>query len=248
MTDEQRLKTVQEAIKYTFKDPELLARALRHSSYVNEHSMTHLDCNERLEFLGDSVLEIAISWMLYDTYPDLPEGELTKMRAGLVCEPALADDARKLGIGDWLQLGKGEEKTGGREKDSLLSDAMEALIGAVFVDGGSRAVNAFIYRYISFDIEGQGFFRDRKTELQERLQGSGRTEIRYVTEELSHDDQENAYLSKVYSEKHCIGQGTGRSKKAAQQNAAHNALLLMKQQEQGTADREGVCRPEEETK
>ncbi len=243
MTDELRLRTVQEAIEYTFKDPELLARALRHSSYVNEHDMTYLDCNERLEFLGDSILEIAVSWMLYENYPELPEGELTKMRAGLVCEQALADDAKKLGIGDWLQLGKGEEKTGGREKESILADAMEALIGAVFLDGGSSAVKAFIYRYVSFDTDGQGFYRDRKTELQERLQCGGKAEIRYITEELSHDDQEKAYLSKVYNEKRCIGQGTGRSKKAAQQNAAHNALLRMKQQEQRTAGPGRTCLP-----
>ena len=135
--------------------------------------------------------------MLYENYPELPEGELTKMRAGLVCEQALADDARKLGIGDWLQLGKGEEKTGGREKESILADAMEALIGAVFLDGGSSAVKAFIYRYVSFDTDGQGFYRDRKTELQERLQCSGKAEIRYITEELSHDDQEKAFVQKL---------------------------------------------------
>ena len=128
MSDEKLLQIVQEAIRYTFRDRELLLKALRHSSYINEHNMTYLDCNERLEFLGDAVLEIAVSWLLYDAYPQMPEGKLTKLRASLVCEPSLAKAARNLGIGEWLQMGKGEEKTGGRNKDSLLADAMEAMI------------------------------------------------------------------------------------------------------------------------
>ena len=224
MSDENRLQTVQKAIKYTFREPELLLRALRHSSYINEHAMTYMDCNERLEFLGDAVLEIAVSWILYDSYPDLPEGKLTKLRAGMVCELSLAKSARNLGLGDWLQMGKGEEKTGGRNKDSLLADAMEALIGAIFLDGGSFAVNEFIKHAIISEFHEEDVFHDWKTELQEHLQQHGKVEIRYSTEESDEDSPDEAYLSNVYVGERCIGSGTGRSKKSAQQAAAYIAL------------------------
>ncbi len=224
MSDEKLLQIVQEAIRYTFRDRELLLKALRHSSYINEHNMTYLDCNERLEFLGDAVLEIAVSWLLYDAYPQMPEGKLTKLRASLVCEPSLAKAARNLGIGEWLQMGKGEEKTGGRNKDSLLADAMEAMIGAIFLDGGSFAVNEFIKYTIAVDMKEEEAFHDWKTELQEHVQERGKAEIRYDTEEAVQNSAENAYVSKVYVSDRCIGSGTGRSKKLAQQAAARSAL------------------------
>lgn len=228
MSDEMRLQTVQEAIHYIFKEKELLYRALRHSSYINEHDMTYLECNERLEFLGDAVLEIAVSWFLYENYPQMPEGKLTKLRAGLVCEPSLAESARRIGLGDWLQMGKGEEKTGGRDKDSLLADAMEALIGAIFLDGGSFAVNEFIKFAITYNIHKADSFHDWKTELQEHLQENGKVDIRYSTEASESDSPENAYVSRVYVKDRCMGSGTGRSKKSAQQAAALSALKLCK--------------------
>ena len=228
MSDERRLQSVQKAIQYTFREPELLLRALRHSSYINEHAMTYMDCNERLEFLGDAVLEIAVSWFLYDTYPELPEGKLTKLRAGLVCEPTLARSARDLGLGEWLQMGKGEEKTGGRNKDSLLADAMEALIGAIFLDGGSFAVNEFIKHAITNELSEEDVFHDWKTELQEILQEHGKVDIRYSTEESDESSSENAYVSRVYVSDRCIGSGTGRSKKLSQQAAALSALQEFK--------------------
>ncbi len=186
--------------------------------------MTYMDCNERLEFLGDAVLEIAVSWLLYDSYPDMQEGKLTKLRAGLVCEHSLARSARNLGLGDWLQMGKGEEKTGGRDKDSLLADAMEALIGAIFLDGGSFAVNEFIKHAVANNFSEEDFFHDWKTELQEFLQESGKVDIRYSTEESLENTPENAYISKVYVSDRCMGSGVGRSKKSAQQAAALSAL------------------------
>lgn len=228
MSEENRLQTVQEAIEYTFKDQEILARALRHSSYINEHDMTYMDCNERLEFLGDAVLEIAVSWLLYEAYPQMPEGKLTKLRAGLVCEASLAKSARALGLGEWLQMGKGEEKTGGRNKDSLLADAMEALIGAVFLDGGSFAVNEFISHVVTYDVSEEDMFHDWKTELQELLQEHGRVDIRYDTQETADTSPEEAYISRVYVGDHCAGSGTGRSKKTAQQAAAFDALKAYK--------------------
>ena len=228
MSDERRLQAVQETIQYTFREPDLLLRALRHSSYINEHAMTYKECNERLEFLGDAVLEIAVSWFLYDSYPDLPEGKMTKLRAGLVCEPSLAKAARDLGLGEWLQMGKGEEKTGGRDKDSLLADAMEAVIGAIFLDGGSFAVNEFIKHAITKDLSEEDIFHDWKTELQEILQENGKVDIRYDTEESAEGFPENAYTSRVYVSERCIGSGTGRSKKSSQQAAALSALQEFK--------------------
>lgn len=228
MSDESRLQIAQETIKYTFRERDLLLRALRHSSYINEHDMTYMDCNERLEFLGDAVLEIAVSWLLYDSFPQMPEGKLTKLRAGLVCEPSLAKAARKLGLGEWLQMGKGEEKTGGRNKDSLLADAMEALIGAIFLDGGSFAVNEFIKHTVLVDVNEEVVFHDWKTELQEHLQETGKVDIRYSTDEYGEESSEDAYMSKVYVGDRCMGTGTGRSKKSAQQAAANNALKSIK--------------------
>ena len=130
------LKELQNKIEYEFKDESILKNAVIHSSYVNEHKLKRADCNERLEFLGDAVLELVSSEFLYKEYSDMPEGELTKLRASLVCEPALAFDARAFGLPEYLLMGKGEEHTGGRERDSIVSDACEALIGAIFLDGG----------------------------------------------------------------------------------------------------------------
>ena len=230
MTDEVRLQKVQKEIGYSFRDEALLARALRHSSYVNEHDMTYLDCNERLEFLGDAVLEVSASWLLYSSFPEMEEGKLTKLRACLVCERALAEDARKLGLGAWLQLGKGEDKTGGREKDSVLADAMEALIGALFLDGGSREVDDFIQRFVTFDLLNRELVHDRKTELQEHLQENGTVDIRYETKAVPDAEPEEAYEASVYVKGRCIGKGKGRSKKAAQQDAASCALRFCKEE------------------
>ena len=136
MNKTDRLKELEKRIEYRFLDFSLLEMAMRHSSYTNEHKMSRLECNERLEFLGDAVLEVVSSEFLYNMYPDKPEGELTKMRASLVCEPTLAYDAREIDLGSFLLLGKGEEATGGRNRDSVTSDAFESIIGAIFLDGG----------------------------------------------------------------------------------------------------------------
>ena len=147
MSDLKKLRELEEKTGYRFKNFEWLCMAMRHSSYVNEHHMGRLDCNERLEFLGDAVLELVSSEFLYRNYPELPEGELTKLRASLVCEPTLAMDARALDLGEYLLLGKGEEATGGRRRDSIVSDAMEATIGAVFMDGGFEEARNFVRRF-----------------------------------------------------------------------------------------------------
>ena len=230
MMDEARLQIIQKEIGYTFQDKAMLARALRHSSYVNEHDLTYLDCNERLEFLGDAILEVSVSWLLYSLYPDMAEGKLTQKRACLVCEKALAENARKLGLGMWLQLGKGEEKTGGREKDSILADAMEALIGAIFLDGGSGEADSFIKRVISFDLMNRELEHDCKTELQEHFQKNGTIDIRYDTKAVPDAGPDEIYKAAVYVKGQCLGVGKGRSKKAAQQDAASCALRTCREQ------------------
>ena len=152
---------------YHFQNPHLLKQAMTHSSYANEHKAKGYHDNERLEFLGDAVLEVVSSEFLFRHYPALPEGDLTKLRASIVCEPTLALCARELDLGDFLLLGKGEEHTGGRKRDSIVSDAMEALIGAIYLDGGFASAKEFVHRFIMTDIEHKKLFYDSKTILQE---------------------------------------------------------------------------------
>ena len=156
------LNELQEITGYEFRDKELFCRALTHSSYANEHRMAKKQCNERLEFLGDAVLELVSSDFLYHKYPDKPEGELTKIRASIVCEPTLAYCAADIHLGSYLLLGKGEEATGGRERNSVVSDAMEALIGAIYLDGGFASAKEFIHRFILNDIEHKQLFYDSR--------------------------------------------------------------------------------------
>ena len=163
------LKEFQEKIGYNFKNEALLKQALTHSSYAHEQRKKNSD-NERLEFLGDAVLEIVSSEFLYLNYPDKPEGELTKLRASIVCEPTLAMCTNQINLGDYLFLGKGEDMTGGRMRKSILSDALEAVIGAIYLDGGFANAKDFVLKYIMTDIEHKQLFYDSKTILQEIVQ------------------------------------------------------------------------------
>ncbi len=158
-------------IGYEFKDKNLLRQALTHSSYANEQKINKSGDYERLEFLGDAVLEVVSSEFLFHKYPDLPEGKLTKIRASMVCEPSLAICARDLELGRFILLGKGEEATGGRERESITSDVMEAIIGAIFLDGGMEKAKAHISRFVLSDLENKVLFYDSKSTLQEVLQG-----------------------------------------------------------------------------
>ena len=226
MDTDRRLKQFQNTIGYRFADPALLETALRHSSFLNEHGLRYTACNERLEFLGDAVLELVCSTMLYRLYPEKPEGELTRMRAALVCEGALAEKARTLGLGELLELGRGEEKTGGRQKDSLLSDAAEALIGAVYLDGGLEKTEAFIRRYILCEARDPAAFADHKTALQEFLQAEGTDRAVYETVPCKDGDR-NGFFSKVLLKEQVLGAGFGNSKKAAEQEAAGQAMRAL---------------------
>ena len=231
MTVENRLKELEKKIGYTFREPALLKQALMHSSYTNEKHLQKYQCNERLEFLGDAVLELVSSEYLYLNSPHTPEGELTKTRASMVCEPSLALCARDIGLGDYLLLGKGEEATGGRHRDSVTSDAMEALIGAVYLDGGFTNAKEFIHRFVLTDLEDKKLFYDSKTILQEMVQGMKAGTISYrLTGEEGPDHDKSFYVEVLIGDR-VYGEGKGRTKKAAEQQAAYRAILKLRKKE-----------------
>lgn len=229
MTDGYTLNALEERIGYQFKNPSLLKQALTHSSFTNEQKINKAKNYERLEFLGDAVLELVSSEFLFKEHPDVPEGELTKMRASMVCEPSLAFCAKDLELGKFLRLGKGEESTGGRERDSITSDAMEAVIGAIFLDGGMKYAKAFIDRFILSDLEDKRLFYDSKTTLQELIQGKLKKEFHYELLDETGPEHDKTFVSEVYLEKESLGKGFGRTKKAAEQQAAYQALLRLRE-------------------
>lgn len=229
MTDGYSLNALEERIGYQFKNPSLLKQALTHSSFTNEQKINKAKNYERLEFLGDAVLELVSSEFLFKEHPDVPEGELTKMRASMVCEPSLAFCAKDLELGKFLRLGKGEESTGGRERDSITSDAMEAVIGAIFLDGGMKHAKAFIDRFILSDLEDKRLFYDSKTTLQELIQGKLKKEFHYELLNETGPEHDKTFVSEVYLEKESLGKGFGRTKKAAEQQAAYQALLRLRE-------------------
>ena len=216
---------LEKKIGYKFNKLEYLINAMTHSSYANEHKIDKLFNNERLEFLGDAVLEIVTSEYLFHTYPKHHEGDLTKMRASIVCEQTLALSAGSIPLGEYLLLGKGEEKTGGRQRASVVSDAMEALIGAIFLDGGLESAKAFIIKFILTDIKDKQLFYDSKTILQEVVQSDYDDELTYVVVGEEGPDHDKRFIVEAKVGENVIGTGTGRTKKAAEQEAAYNALM-----------------------
>ena len=223
-----RLHEFEEVIGYHFNNQGLLRQALTHSSYANERHMKKHSDNERLEFLGDAVLEVTSSEFLYQKYPDYSEGELTKLRASLVCEPTLAFCAREIELGSFLRLGKGEEMTGGRHRDSVTSDALESVIGAVYLDGGFANAKEFVLDYVLNDIEHKKLFFDSKTIFQEMVQGNFPGEISYHPLGESGPDHDKTFSVEVWIGEQCMGQGSGRTKKAAEQMAAYRAICRLK--------------------
>ena len=222
------LTELEEKIHYQFKDKKILTEALSHSSYANENKRNRRS-NERLEFLGDSVLSIVVSQYLFEHFSHLPEGELTKIRASLVCEKSLHIFAKQIDLGKYLLLGKGEENTGGRERPSILADAFEALIAAIFLDGGLETARAHILRFIPEDVEAQrhAAFNDYKTILQEVIQQNPEEKVEYVIVDQTGPDHNKAFTVNVCLNSNIIGVGTGNSKKEAEQMAAREALNLM---------------------
>ena len=217
------------AAGYCFEDKTLLKQAMTHSSYANEHRAQHMKDNERLEFLGDAVLEVISSEFLFKEYPEMPEGDLTKLRASIVCEPTLALCARDLNLGEYLLLGKGEERTGGRGRDSIVSDAMEAIIGAIYLDGGFANAKEFIDRFIMKDIEHKKLFYDSKTILQEIVQRDHKgEEITYQLIGEEGPDHNKKFVVDLLIGGKVEGQGSGRTKKAAEQEAAYHTIIKWK--------------------
>ncbi len=217
----------QETIGYSFNDTALLKNALTHSSYANEVKLAKVKDNERLEFLGDAVLELTSSDYIYKNNPGMNEGNMTRLRASIVCEPTLALCARSIGLDKYIMLGKGEELTGGRKRDSIISDAYEALIGAIYLDGGFANAKEFIERFILNDLENKQLFFDSKTILQEIVQAEGK-EIVYKMVSEEGPEHDKKFIAEAYAEGMFRVAGEGHNKKAAQQKAAYNALLLMK--------------------
>ena len=225
-----RLKELEQKIGYKFRDFSLLERAMMHSSYTNERSLPKYQCNERLEFLGDAVLELVSSEFLFKGSPKMPEGELTKTRASMGCEPSLALCARDIDLGSYLLLGKGEEATGGRMRDSVTSDAMEALIGAVYLDGGFTSAKEFIHRFVLTDLEDKKLFYDSKTILQEMVQAKKAGIITYRLVKEEGPDHNKSFYVEVLIGDRVSGKGVGRTKKAAEQQAAYEAILSLRKQ------------------
>ncbi len=222
-------KQLEKNIGYTFKDEKLLKRALTHSSYSNDQKIGKLNNNERLEFLGDAVLELVSSETLYEQYPDKLEGELTKLRASIVCEPTLAMCAREIELSKFIILGRGEERTGGRERDSIVSDAFEALIGAIYLDGGFASAKEFVKKFVLKDIENKHLFYDSKTILQELVQKYFKERVEYVLVNESGPAHEKLFEVEAMFDGNVIGKGVGKTKKRAEQQAAYEAILKLKE-------------------
>lgn len=228
MADENKgLQEFENRIGYTFKDINLLKLALTHSSYGNEVYHDKLHNNERLEFLGDAVLEITVSEYIFEQYKAETEGELTKLRASIVCEPTLAFCAREIGLNDRIYLGRGEEMTGGRFRDSITSDAFEAVLGAIYRDGGIECAERFVKEHVLRDIDRKKLFVDSKSILQERVQAEGFPSPEYEIIGESGPDHCKEFTVRVIVDGKTVGEGSGRTKKAAEQQAAYNAILGM---------------------
>ena len=219
------VELLEERIGYSFRNKELILQALTHSSYANERKINKTGDYERIEFLGDAVLELLSSDFLYRTHPDMPEGVLTKTRASMVCEPSLAFCARDLELGEFIRLGKGEELTGGRSRESIIADVMEAVLGAIYLDGGIGEAKRFVDRFILSDLEDKQLFSDSKSTLQELAQGQMKEEVSYRLLGESGPEHDKVFEVEVLLGDRVAGHGTGRTKKSAEQQAAYEALL-----------------------
>ena len=219
------MKTLETKLGYQFQNPKLLDHALTHSSYANEHHLGSISSNERLEFLGDSVLGMIVADHLYRTFPDLPEGDLTRIRANLVCEGSLVLVAKEWDLGRYLKLGQGENACGGRSRPSILADAVEAVLAAVFLDGGLAHDRDIIQRFLLDRMEQVNrASRDHKTYLQELVQRKSGQVLSYELIGESGPDHNKTFQMQVLLNGQPIGQGTGHSKKEAEQAAANAAI------------------------
>ena len=224
------METLEEKIRYKFNNKNYLYHALTHSSYSNENKADSSGNNERLEFLGDAVLELTISDYIFNAYPKMPEGEMTKLRASVVCEPMLAKIAKQIDIGDKLRLGRGEAITGGRTKNSILADAFEALIGAIYLDSGLDSARTFVMNMMEADIidmKNKFKMSDCKTYLQEIIQKDSKSQLEYVIVSEKGPEHNKIFVAHVIHESRILGKGQGKTKKEAEQNAAMNAINVI---------------------
>lgn len=218
------MSELEEKLGYRFHDPKLLELALTHSSRSHEEGTGHLGCNERLEFLGDSILGFVVAEALYRNYPELPEGDMTRLRAELVCEGSLVEAAMPLELGAHLRLSRGEEQGGGHRRPSMIADSFEAVLAAIYLDGGEEAARAFLSRTILPRLgKTKGLNRDYKTKLQEAVQSLGLSAPTYRMAGESGPDHDKRFLAQVIYDGKVAGEGSGRSKKEAEQAAAEAA-------------------------
>lgn len=227
----EALAELEKVIGYGFKNINILHEAVTHSSFANENRNHHMKDNERLEFLGDAILDLIISEYLFKKHPEMPEGDLSKIRASIVCEGSLAKVAKELQLGDYILLGKGEEITGGRQRASILADMFEAITGAIFVDGEFDDVRQFITRTLVHSVDHlsiEDLYTDYKTLLQENIQKESTQPLRYEVVEEKGPDHDKDFYVEVYHGSQCLGRGVGKSKKEAEQNAAQIAIKNLK--------------------
>ena len=215
-------------ICYVFNNKQLLKQAMSHSSFINEMKKSGMESYERLEYLGDAVLELISSEFLFHEYKDMPEGKLTKLRASIVCEYTLSSVSRMLHFGDFVLLSKGEELTGGRNRDSILCDLFESVLGAIYLDGGIEPAKKYVYNFLLTDIENKSLFYDAKTTLQEMVQKDGKGIVTYEEVSESGPDHNKCFVMNVLVDGKVLAKGKGSSKKNAQQMAAYEAILKLK--------------------
>ena len=222
------MEVLQKKLGYKFNNIKLLENALCHSSYANEMRGGQTS-NERLEFLGDSVLSVIVADYLFKNFKNIPEGELTKLRASLVCEKSLCTFSRQIELGDFLRLGKGEDHNGGRQRDSILADAFEAVLAAIYLDGGMEVAREYVLRFIKAELNNKDdeVFKDYKTALQEIIQRNPEESVSYILKSESGPDHDKVFEVEVHLNSNVIGKGEGKNKKQAEQMAAKQALELM---------------------
>lgn len=223
---------LEQKIGYHFKDGRLLKQALTHSSFTNEQKINKYGDYERLEFLGDAVLELVSSDFLFHQEPEITEGKMTKLRSSYVCETALAYCAKDLELGSFIRLGKGEELNGGRERDSIIADVVEAIIGAIYLDSGLPEAKAFIHRFILSDLENKQLFYDSKTVLQEIVQKKYHTTVEYELLDVTGPEHQKLFTVRARIGEHVFQEGTGKSKKDAEQQAAYEVICELKREEE----------------
>lgn len=227
MIKQEKMEEFEKIIGYQFHNKNYLRQALSHSSYANEMRLSKLANNERLEFLGDAVLELMSSEYIFSNNAEMYEGEMTKLRASLVCEPTLAMCAREIKLGEYILLGKGEIATGGSNRDSILSDAFEAVIGAIYLDGGFTNAKEFVMKFVLDDIDSKKLFFDSKTILQEMVQADYKEPLMYKLIGESGPDHDKVFTVAAIVDGKELSQGSGKTKKAAEQAAAYQAILKL---------------------